>query len=149
VFDQVGGSVATGQATIQFYPTSMSNCTYTSDSYTTGVNSTKYFGFLPFGPVLNGSSLQVTMPLWFNGATNSPASYTCQGVSVISLSLRIQTLSLWPVLLKLLLLPISSTLCPGSSPLGSNSTFQQWCSQSDRFVTLGVSTLSEDSHISW
>lgn len=69
----------------------MTGCSFTSSNDTTGVNSTKTISFTPKVMMMAGSSLQVTMPLWYSTTSNSIGSFLCSGISVrIRLNLELR-----------------------------------------------------------
>ena len=75
--------VGTGQTTLQFNPSIMTGCSYGSASMITGSSSSKTFSFIPKVSLIAGSSLQVTMPMWFsNTISNAGSSFTCSGITV-------------------------------------------------------------------
>ena len=80
--DQSSTVLGTGQTTIQFWPSVMTSCSYSSSSFVTGANSSKTLSFTPTVPLIAGSTLQVTLPLWFGSISNAGTSYSCTGVAV-------------------------------------------------------------------
>ena len=89
--------LGTGQSTIQFWPSIMTSCTYGSSSLVTGANSSKTVSFTPSVGLIGGSTLQITMPLWFsNTLSNAGSSFSCTGIAnsdSASLSCSKQTFS--------------------------------------------------------
>lgn len=85
--DVSGTALGTGRSTVQFWPSVMTGCSWSSASTITGVNSSKTVSFTPVVPMLAGSNLQVTLPFWFGSNTSNAGAiggYTCSGVSVHS-----------------------------------------------------------------
>jgi hypothetical protein len=80
--DASSNVLGTGQSTIQFWPSIMTSCSLTSSSLVTGANSSKTLSFTPTVPLIAGSTLQVTMPLWFGTLSNAASTFTCTGITV-------------------------------------------------------------------
>ena len=95
--DASNNVLGTGQSTLQFWPSVMNSCALTSSSLITGANSSKTISFTPVVPLIAGSTLQVSMPLWFGSLSNAGGSFTCQGITVFyQQSYRTQTPLLFP-----------------------------------------------------